>query len=162
MTMDSSCSDVQRTPGFPIQKSADQCSCAAPRGFSQLIASFIGSQCQGIRPAPYMLNLFVSPSRSFISAQAVQIWFLTCTYRRICKACPSCSLVLLAIAFSIYFRVIDSNFFYQRRGLMFDVSDSISRSNLSLIQFSRYEVVCSDKCRPGRSDRFDLAIEWRW
>ena len=27
--------------------------CAAPRGFSQLIASFIGSQCQGIRPAPY-------------------------------------------------------------------------------------------------------------
>ena len=28
-------------------------------------------------------------------------WFLTCPYRRICKACPSCSLVLLAIAFSI-------------------------------------------------------------
>ena len=27
---------------------------------------------------------------------------LTCSYRRICKACPSCSLVLLAIAFSIY------------------------------------------------------------
>ena len=99
---------------------------------------------------------------------------LTCSYRRICKACPSCSLVLLAIAFSILricrplirpscsplfplaaskslavpryssvlllaiekrsfaiwtvrwspapFRVIDSNFFYQRRGLMFDVS----------------------------------------
>ena len=55
---------------------------------------------------------------------------LTCSYRRICKACPSCSLVLLAIAFSIYFRVIDSNFFYQRRGLMFDVWSSI--------QFSRY------------------------
>ena len=107
---------------------------------------------------------------------------LTCSYRRICKACPSCSLVLLAIAFSILricrplirpscsplfplaaskslavpryssvlllaiekrsfairtvrwspapFRVIDSNFFYQRRGLMFDVWSSI--------QFSRY------------------------
>ncbi len=27
--------------------------CAAPRGFSQLIASFFGSQCQGIRPAPF-------------------------------------------------------------------------------------------------------------
>ena len=64
---------------------------------------------------------------------------LTCSYRRICKACPSCSLVLLAIAFSIYIRVIDSNFFYQRRGLMFDVSDLIFRSNLSLIQFSRYD-----------------------
>ncbi len=28
-------------------------SCAAPRGFSQLVASFVGSQCQGIRPAPF-------------------------------------------------------------------------------------------------------------
>ena len=33
---------------------------------------------------------------------------LTCSYRRICKACPSCSLVLLAIAFSIYNYVIES------------------------------------------------------
>ena len=54
---------------------------------------------------------------------------LTHSRRRICGVCPSCSLVLLAIAFSIYIRVIDSNFFYQRRGLMFDVFS---------IQFSRY------------------------
>ena len=54
---------------------------------------------------------------------------LTCSYRRICKACPSCSLVLLAIAFSIYIRVIN-RLLYQRRGLMFDVWSSI--------QFSRY------------------------
>ena len=53
MTMDSSCGGMHCMPGFPIQRSADQCSCAAPRGFSQLITSFIGSQCQGIRPAPY-------------------------------------------------------------------------------------------------------------
>ena len=132
---------------------------AAFRSLSRL-SSAPSARASALRPT--MLNLFVSPSRSLNSAQAVQIWFFTCPYRRICKACPSCSLVLLAIAFSIYIRVIDSNFFYQRRGLMFDVSDSISRSNLSLIQFSRYEVVCSDKCRPGRSDRFDLAIEWRW
>ena len=78
---------------------------------------------------------------------------LTCSYRRICKACPSCSLVLLAIAFSIYIRVIDSNFFYQRRGLMFDVSDLIFRSNLSLIQFSRYE--CLHLVQTGRSDQID-------
>ena len=51
--MDSLYGDMQCMPGFPIQTSADQCSCAAPRSFSQLIASFIGSQCQGIRPAPY-------------------------------------------------------------------------------------------------------------
>ena len=57
---------------------------------------------------------------------------LTCSYRRICKACPSCSLVLLAIAFSIYIRVIDSNFFYQRRGLMFDVSLLFSFQGMDL------------------------------
>ena len=41
-------------PGFPIQTSADHSLCAAPRSFSQLITSFIGSQCQGIRPAPFL------------------------------------------------------------------------------------------------------------
>ena len=39
-------------PGFPIQISPDHCLFAAPRSFSQLTTSFIGSQCQGIRPAP--------------------------------------------------------------------------------------------------------------
>ena len=37
--------------GFPIQTSADHCVFATPRSFSQLITSFIGSQCQGIHPA---------------------------------------------------------------------------------------------------------------
>ena len=41
-------------PGSPIQISTDQCLFAAPRGFSQLITSFFGSQCQGIRPAPFL------------------------------------------------------------------------------------------------------------
>ena len=41
-------------PGFPIQTSADHSLCAAPRSFSQLITSFVGSQCQGIRPAPFL------------------------------------------------------------------------------------------------------------
>ena len=44
-------------PGFPIQTSADQWICAPSRGFSQLITSFFGSQCQGIRPAPFLLDL---------------------------------------------------------------------------------------------------------
>ena len=51
MTMDSSYGDWQCQPGSPIQRSTDQCLFAAPRGFSQLITSFFGSQCQGIRPA---------------------------------------------------------------------------------------------------------------
>ena len=38
-------------PGSPIRKSPDQSPFAAPRSFSQLIASFIGNQCHGIHPA---------------------------------------------------------------------------------------------------------------
>ena len=34
-----------------IRKSTDQCLLATTRSFSQLTASFFGSQCQGIRPA---------------------------------------------------------------------------------------------------------------
>ncbi len=40
--------------GFPIQISTDQGLFAAPRGFSQLITSFFGSQCQGILPALFL------------------------------------------------------------------------------------------------------------
>ena len=40
--------------GFPIQISADQSVSAAPRSFSQLITSFFGSQCQGIRPVLFL------------------------------------------------------------------------------------------------------------
>ena len=41
-------------PDCSIQTSTDQGLFAAPRGFSQLITSFFGSQCQGIRPAPFL------------------------------------------------------------------------------------------------------------
>ena len=47
--------------GSPIQISAAHGIFAPPRGFSQLITSFIGSQCQGIRPAPFLLNLSCLP-----------------------------------------------------------------------------------------------------
>ena len=46
--------------GFPIQTSADHRIFAPPRSFSQLITSFIGSQCQGIHPALF----FAWPSTS--------------------------------------------------------------------------------------------------
>ena len=42
-------------PGFPIQISPDQWIFAPPRSFSQLITSFVGSQCPGIH-----LVLFVA------------------------------------------------------------------------------------------------------
>ncbi len=43
--------------GFPIQISTDRWICAPPRGFSQLVTSFIGSRCQGIRPVLFLLDL---------------------------------------------------------------------------------------------------------
>ena len=52
--------------GFPIRKSPDHGSFAAPRSLSQLITSFIGSWCQGIP-----LALFLAwPSRK------IHYWFL--------------------------------------------------------------------------------------
>src|SRR5574344_1277002 len=39
---------------FSIRKSADQWIFAPPRSLSQLITSFVGSQCQGIRPALFL------------------------------------------------------------------------------------------------------------
>ena len=51
-TMDSSHGDrALPRPGSPIRIPADQCLLAAPRSFSQLIASFFGNQCPGIHPA---------------------------------------------------------------------------------------------------------------
>ncbi len=40
-------------PGFPIRRSWDHSSCAAPPGLSQLTTSFIASRCQGIHRVPY-------------------------------------------------------------------------------------------------------------
>ena len=51
-TMDSSHGDrALPRPGSPIRIPMDQCLLAAPHGFSQLIASFVGNQCLGIHPA---------------------------------------------------------------------------------------------------------------
>ena len=40
--------------GLPIQISAALWIFAPPRGFSQLITSFVGSQCLGIRPVLFL------------------------------------------------------------------------------------------------------------
>ena len=47
--------DTTIVVGFPIQRSPDQWIFAPPRSFSQLITSFIGSQCQGIHPALFFV-----------------------------------------------------------------------------------------------------------
>ena len=48
--------------GFPIRISPDLWIFAPPRSFSQLVTSFIGSQCLGIHPAPFMLDHYGLPS----------------------------------------------------------------------------------------------------
>ena len=46
--------DALPSVGFPIRKSADRGSFAAPRSLSQLVTSFIGAWCQGIHPMPLL------------------------------------------------------------------------------------------------------------
>ena len=55
--------------GCPIRTSTNRYLFAAPRGFSQLVASFVGSWCQGILPAlfltwPKLSDLFVFQSQN--------------------------------------------------------------------------------------------------
>ena len=56
--------NVTQCVGFPIRKSPDRSLFAAPRGLSQLVTSFFGSWCQGIRPVlffawnSYLYSLF--------------------------------------------------------------------------------------------------------
>ena len=64
--------------GFPIRISADQCLCAAPRSFSQLVTSFFGSQCQGIHPALFLLNRF---TLSLAYDKVAFFWFSSCTLK---------------------------------------------------------------------------------
>ena len=53
-TMNSSMGDgALPPPGFPIRRPTIQCLLAAPRGFSQLTASFFGSWRLGIHPVPF-------------------------------------------------------------------------------------------------------------
>ena len=55
-----------------IRISADYRSLTAPRSFSQLTTSFIGSQCQGIRPALFLALPFV-----FLSSLLIHCSFFT-------------------------------------------------------------------------------------
>ena len=61
--------------GFPIRKSPDQCSFAAPRSLSQLITSFIGSWCQGIPLALFLAWPIKHSLYKFLLLRKVQFWF---------------------------------------------------------------------------------------
>ena len=71
--------------GFPIRKSTDRSSCAAPRSLSQLITSFVGSWCQGIPLAPYIAwPLYIkllSGSQNYASSIRNYFWLIVITLK---------------------------------------------------------------------------------
>ena len=88
--------------GFPIQKSADQCLFATPRGLSQLITSFFGSQCQGIRPAP------------FLAWPKLFLWFYHCQQKIIkIVVLPDCSHNLYSKILNLNLSFLQSLFSFQ-------------------------------------------------
>ena len=80
---------VFNTPGCPIRKSPDQRLFAPPRSLSQLITSFIASESQGIRHAPFFTFLIHSPTlacqRDDIYFQLFTTKITVCLYNMSCK-----------------------------------------------------------------------------
>ena len=60
--------------GFPIRIPADHRICAPPRSFSQLVASFVGSWCQGIHPVLFLLDRLL-PRDSVRARRLLLLWF---------------------------------------------------------------------------------------
>ena len=69
--------------GYPIRTSGDQGTCAPPPGFSQLVASFIARQLQGIRHGP----MFAWPYGLF-TLQLCLLAFLPCTFQTSWDSAP--------------------------------------------------------------------------
>ena len=61
-------SPILHRRGCPIRRSTDRCLFTAPRGLSQLVASFVGSWCQGIH-----LMLFFAWT-SFVFSSYLLLW----------------------------------------------------------------------------------------
>ena len=73
---------------FHIRTSADLCLFAAPRSFSQLITSFIGSWCQGIRLMLLFAWTFLSViSRSLGSLRSLELLEFHKTFFRLFPLC---------------------------------------------------------------------------
>ena len=126
--------------GFPIQKSPDQRIFAPPRSFSQLITSFIGSQCQGIHPAPFSAWPVLPPSRFHFGEASVHsvapVWLLLfllfhCGFHRSSRM----SWCLLALYHKILIFVFCMWF---SRYITTDVYQSLANSIISDIKFTNH------------------------
>ena len=80
-----------RRPGCPIRKSAGQGSFAPNRGLSQLITSFIASESQGIRHAPFFTFLIHSLTQRFLrSVGSGMIYTFSSLLLKLLFACTIC------------------------------------------------------------------------
>ena len=95
----SSCMDCS------IRKSTYHSVLTAPRGLSQLITSFFGSQCQGIRPALFLALPFVSCFwvllivNQYTSCSFTQQYFLLSFYTRSILICITFALFCFQVSF---------------------------------------------------------------
>ena len=77
-------SHILHMSGFPIRKSADRSLFAAPRSLSQLVTSFVGSQCQGILHMLFFAWTTFCISGDILSVLVFLAWiavFHTCSLR---------------------------------------------------------------------------------
>ena len=82
---------VFNTPGCPIRKSPDQRLFAPPRSLSQLITSFIASESQGIRHAPFFTFFIHSLTQRFLrSVGSGMIYTFSSLLLKLLFACTIC------------------------------------------------------------------------
>ena len=138
--------------GFPIRISPDLSLFAAPRSFSQLITSFIGSWCQGIPLALFFawpLNLLCSSFTS--SCRSIHFWFLFKFYKNYAGSHFFVSL-LAKLLFTLNFVSLLLPFLIVSHSLFVQFSRCICEPFYSLVgqsglepPTSRLSVVCSSQ-----------------
>ena len=102
-----------------IRTSPAQCVLTAPRSFSQLITSFIGSQCQGIRPALLLALPFAScfwVLFELLNSQYFVVFIpnknFYCLYTRSILICITFALFCFQVAFCSWEQISINNFLF--------------------------------------------------
>ena len=132
--------------GFPIRIPTDQWLFAPPRGFSQLIASFIGSWCQGIPLALFYAWPFLSyvPFKNYwapldFSYQRLSSWNFVPSFRTVTSRSQFC-LLLIFLYLLPYFVYVFSSLYSVFKVRLFLLSFPIKGFST---QFLKYSNLCS-------------------
>ena len=138
--------------GFPIRKSPDLSSFAAPRSLSQLVTSFIGSWCQGIP-----LALLLAWSLDQVTIEKSKYWFSS--YVELCR------LIFKILLFSKncnFYPVAFLSKRYQKFPLLLPSHNCIIIHN---VQFSRYTsesfaLICNFSSLRSRNQFFRITLRF--